>query len=75
MDDAASTVALCRTGLTRAGFKFVFTEDDPRQALSALPEVDPDLIILGLHMRHLDGFTVLEQIREFAPVNTCRCWS
>ena len=36
VDDAASTVALCRTGLTRAGFKFVFTEADPRQVLSVL---------------------------------------
>jgi len=36
VDDAASTVALRRTGLTRAGFKFVFTEADPRQVLSVL---------------------------------------
>jgi signal transduction histidine kinase len=35
--------------------------------LPRLPEVDPDLIILDLHMPHLDGLAVLEQIRRFAP--------
>jgi putative two-component system response regulator len=53
--------------LTRAGFKYVLTDTDPRQVLSGLAEVDPDLIVLALHMDHLDRFTVLEQIRRFAP--------
>jgi hypothetical protein len=47
VDDDSSAVARFRTGLTRAGFKFVVTEVDPRQASFVLPEVDPDLIIPG----------------------------
>jgi DNA-binding response OmpR family regulator len=43
------------------------TQNSRLRRFSPLAEVDPDLIVLALHMDHLDGFTVLEQIRRFAP--------
>lgn len=67
VDDNPANVALLTAVLTRAGFANVATETDPRRVLPRLPEVDPDLIILDLHMPYLDGFEVLEQIRGFAP--------
>ena len=68
IDDNASNVALLRAVFTRAGFQNLFTVMDPRQVKDGLGEWDPDLVILDLHMPHLDGFAVLEQIRQFAPV-------
>ena len=65
VDDNAANVALLVAVLDRAGYRKLFTEMDPRQVLPRLPVVDPDLIILDLHMPHLDGFAVLEQIRGF----------
>lgn len=67
VDEDSAGVALLRGGLIRAGFKFVFTETDPRRVLAGLPDVDPDVIILALHMAQLDGLAVLQQIRQFAP--------
>jgi signal transduction histidine kinase len=66
VDDHPSNVALLQAVLTRAGLRRIFTETDSRQVLPRLSEVDPDLIVLDLHMPHLDGFTVLAQIREYA---------
>jgi len=67
VDDNPTNVALLKAVLSRAGFRNVFAETDSRRVLPRLPEVDPDLIILDLHMPHLDGFAVLEQVRQFAP--------
>ena len=67
IDDDPANVALLVAVLARAGYRNVVTEMDPRKVLTMLPDVDPDLVILDLHMPHLDGFAVLAQIREFAP--------
>lgn len=66
VDDNSTNVALLRAILSRAGFRNLYSETDSRLVLSRLPEVDPDLIILDLHMPHLDGYAVLEQIRQLA---------
>ena len=67
VDDHPSNVALLQAVLARAGLRRIFTETDSRRVLPRLAEVDPDLIVLDLHMPHLDGFAVLAQIREYAP--------
>ena len=66
VDDHPSNVALLQAVLTRAGIRQIFTETDSRQVLGRLSDVDPDLIVLDLHMPHLDGFEVLAQIRQHA---------
>ena len=66
VDDHPSNVALLQAVLTRAGVRQIFTETDSRLVIGRLGEVDPDLIVLDLHMPHLDGFEVLAQIREHA---------
>ncbi len=67
VDDNPSNVALLVAVLRRAGYLNLFTETDSRLVLSRLPEIDPDLVILDLHMPHLDGFAVLDQIRHHLP--------
>jgi len=66
VDDNPSNVALLRAVLTRAGIRQVFTDTDPRRVVSRLPVIDPDLLILDLHMPRLDGDAVLEQVHRFA---------
>lgn len=66
VDDNEANVALLRAVLTRAGIRSIFTETDSRQVLRRLPDVAPDLLILDLHMPRLDGFAVLEQVKQFA---------
>jgi len=67
VDDDPVNVALLVAVLARAGYRNVVSEMDPRKVLALLPQVDPDLVILDLHMPHLDGFAVLAQIRHLAP--------
>ena len=66
IDDDPVNVALLDALLRQAGYLNVATEMDPRKVTALLPQLDPDLVILDLHMPHLDGFAVLAQIRTFA---------
>jgi putative two-component system response regulator len=66
IDDNRLNVVLMEAVFRRAGFQTVFTEMDSRLVRGRLPEIDPKLIILDLHMPYLDGFQVLDQIRQFA---------
>jgi signal transduction histidine kinase len=68
VDDNGANTALLQAVLARAKYEYVFSESDPRRVLSRLPDIDPDLVLLDLHMPQLDGFAVLEQIRAFAPI-------
>lgn len=64
VDDNPVNVALLVALLGRAGFRQLFTETDSRLVQGRLADVDPDLVVLDLHMPYLDGFQVLQQIRE-----------
>lgn len=40
---------------------------DPREALELFHELQPDLVLLDLHMPHMDGFAVLSALRAATP--------
>ena len=48
--------------LRRAGFTNIKASTDARQVLPLLNAFQPDVILLDLHMPHIDGFTVLRQL-------------
>ncbi len=48
--------------LAKAGYQHVTSTTDSTQALALKTRVKPDLILLDLHMREMDGFAVLEEI-------------
>lgn len=66
VDDNPTNVAILEGLLSHAGLEKIYTATDARDALLRLDEIDPDLILLDLHMPQVDGFTVLREISERA---------
>lgn len=66
VDDNEANIALLRALLLRAGLRNVVSFTDPREAVAHFDEINPDLVLLDLHMPHLDGFQVLATILERA---------
>jgi two-component system sensor histidine kinase/response regulator len=68
VDDQPVNVVLLRRVLERAGFTAIASATDARQAMALFDTLGPDLVLLDLHMPHVDGFAVLEQVlRRVAP--------
>ena len=68
IDDNPANVTLLEKVLIRAGVGHVVGLTDARLALSAYQEHQPDLVLLDLHMPHLDGLAVLRQFATCTPV-------
>lgn len=69
VDDQDSNIALLRMLLRDAGFKRVVCTNDSRAAIGLYAEHRPDIVLLDLQMPHLDGFGVMQQIRELDPLH------
>lgn len=70
VDDTEANVLLLTRLLQRAGLAQVVGVTDPREAISRYQAVEPDLIMLDLHMPHLDGIGVLEALRAVIPAGS-----
>ncbi len=69
VDDQESNILVVESMLERQGYSDLKSVTDPRQTLPLLDEFKPDLILLDLHMPHLDGFAVMEQLRGRIPAD------
>jgi putative two-component system response regulator len=69
VDDEESNIDILRHILTRAGFSRLESTQDPREATSLYVSHRPDLILLDLHMPHLDGLEVMAQLTEIAEAS------
>ncbi len=67
VDDEERMVRFIRLNLEHDGF-LVSEAFNGRQAVQKLRDVNPDLILLDVMMPDLDGFDVLEMIREISNV-------
>jgi EAL domain-containing protein (putative c-di-GMP-specific phosphodiesterase class I) len=67
VDDNEANLLLLERILSGAGVTAVHRVIDSRQALDLCLQVDPDLVLLDLHMPHLDGFAVLSQLQAALP--------
>jgi putative two-component system response regulator len=65
VDDQDNNVRILERMLGKAGYEPPASTTDPRRALGLFLEHRPDLVLLDLHMPHLDGFGVLEQLRPY----------
>ncbi len=62
-DDKAPGRELVRTVLEKAGYQ-VFEAGDGEEAVAEARRIHPDLVILDIHMPGLDGFGVIEKLRQ-----------
>jgi putative two-component system response regulator len=69
VDDEDANVEILRRILTRAGLTEIQSTTDSRQAGSLYTEHRPDLILLDLHMPHMDGLEVMDQLNEIAQAS------
>ena len=67
VDDHPANLLLVRRILGQAGFAHVRGYKDSRSALESWRSWDPDVILLDLHMPHLDGVAFLETLRRSIP--------
>jgi signal transduction histidine kinase/CheY-like chemotaxis protein len=63
IDDDRDSQQILRTILEAAGYN-VCSIQDGRMALALIPELHPSLIVLDLILPDMDGFEVLEHLRE-----------
>lgn len=63
VEDDRSQALFAQSVLHGAGIEAV-VEHDPHAVLDRLPEVKPDLILMDLHLRELDGIALTQRIRE-----------
>jgi putative two-component system response regulator len=66
IDDEPANVALLEAMLAEGGYTRVKTITDSRLALESCVAFEPDLVLLDLMMPYVDGFTILESLREAA---------
>ena len=69
IDDEPVNIDLLRRVLERAGFHRLETTTDSREAASLYITFRPDLILLDLHMPHLDGLQVMDELNQIAEAS------
>jgi len=67
VDDESSNVSLLEHMMTQEGYVNLHSTTDPTQVLDLFSKVKPDLILLDLNMPKMDGFRVMEQLKERDP--------
>jgi putative two-component system response regulator len=66
IDDEAANVDVLHRVLERSGFTRIESTTDPREARKLYLDFRPDLILLDLHMPHLDGYGVMDELNQIA---------
>lgn len=67
VDDEPRFVRLIEANLVAAGYS-VFTATRGVQALELIVQNKPDLVLLDVMMPEMDGFEILDRIREFSNI-------
>jgi signal transduction histidine kinase len=67
IDDEEANVRLLERILAASGFTDVIGSTDAREARGLVETYDPDLLLLDLLMPHVDGFEVMQGLRDTLP--------
>lgn len=70
VDDQEANVTLLGRILRRAGYENLILLQDPLEVIPAVKAEEPDILLLDLHMPGMDGFEVMEQLRDVVPGTT-----
>ena len=69
VDDEDANIEILQRILSRAGFTRIESTNDSREVGALYIEHRPDLILLDLHMPHMDGLDVMDQLNEIAEAS------
>ena len=64
IDDTYSNILLIEEILQEEGYQNYTSIQDPRKTIDTIESYQPDLILLDLHMPHMDGYSVMKQLKE-----------
>jgi putative two-component system response regulator len=64
VDDSPDNVRLLARILKRGGYDRISGISDPRLVLGQVLKDPPDLVIVDVHMPHVDGLSLLDQISK-----------
>lgn len=67
VEDDADNVELLELFLETSGFTNVHATSDARKVESLVLDLEPHLILLDLHMPHVDGLEVMRRVQEASP--------
>ncbi|MDH5762245.1 MAG: response regulator [Nitrospinota bacterium] len=67
VDDEPGNVLLLEQMMTQEGYSNLHSTSEATQVLPLFSEIEPDLILLDLNMPRMDGFQVMEQLKEVDP--------
>ena len=67
VDDEPGNVLLLEQMMIQEGYGNLHSTSDSTQALGLFTGVQPDLVLLDLNMPRMDGFEVMEQLKEADP--------
>lgn len=69
VDDQQANVRLLESILGQAGYTDLVSTTDAREAERLFEAAPPDLVLLDLHMPHLDGIALLQRLRARMPAD------
>src|SRR6266850_1451107 len=68
VDDEEANVRLLELLLNEAGYTNLHSTTDARQAMRVYAQIQPDIVLLDLHMPHRTGFQLLDDLQSVIPV-------
>jgi len=63
VDDELTSVRLLTKILSDAGYTNIKSTRDPKKVEKLYSDFEPDLLILDLHMPHMEGFKIMDQLK------------
>lgn len=69
VDDDPGSLSLVERLLDAGGYRRVSCTTDSRRVKDFFTDREPDLVVLDLHMPHVDGFELLDRLRRLVPLD------
>ena len=70
IDDEVNNLKVLQRMLSGAGFRYIYTAENGQKGIDMVEEVDPDILLLDIRMKGIDGFEVIRQVREKSSRDT-----